>query len=210
MTLLDVANLLQFATAGTAIALAWKRRSYRPVALLFAVVTLADWIRLWIDRGILSDTPRPYTGAARAGYHAEQALFLTWPAGLAAVAGWVFHGRRPWGVAIAYGAVLASLALGYPQIRQGSLATAYLAIHIVAFGYALTCIVQRLLKATIEIEQIAVTFSTVISLAALLGPYTGHDWTVRWRFAQFANVVLYAILTYRQGVLLWNPSRSSS
>jgi len=170
VTLLALANLLQLCTAVTAVALAWKRRSYWPAALLFVVIMAADWSRLVLDKGILSTAPRPREGLARLAFHLEQALFLTWPAGLTALAGWVFRGRRPWGVALAYSAVLVSLAISYPQVRQNPLERAYLVIHLLAFGYASACIARQLFKATPEVEQIVVVFSTVISLVALLGP----------------------------------------
>lgn len=210
MTLLAIANTLQLSTAVTAAVLCFRRRSYRAVALLFVAAALADWLRLWINKVVLVDVVTPYMGTARGIYHVEQALFLVWPAGLAAVAGWVFGRRRPLGVAVAYGATLATLVLGYPRLRQESLAVAYFGIHALAFGYALTCALRRFAEETIQIEHVAVIFSTVLSLAALLGPYTGRDWIDRWRMAQFANVVLYAILTYHQGALLWGSSRSSS
>ena len=210
MTLLALANILQLSTAVTAAVLCFRRRSYRTVALLFVAVALADWLRLWLDLGILRAAPRPRTGMTRLAYHLDQALFLVWPAGLAAVAGWVFGRRRPLGVAVAYGATLATLVLGYPRLRQEALAVAYFGIHALAFGYALTCALRRFTEETIQIEHVTVIFSTVLSLAALLGPYTGRDWIDRWRMAQFANVVLYAILTYHQGALLWGSSRSSS
>ena len=210
MGLLDLANVLQAFAAVTAAALAWKRRSYMPVALLLTSVVIADWTRLGLDRSILASAPVPYTGLARAAFHTEQALFLVWPAGVAALADWVFRGRGPWDIVLAYSAAVVSLAISYPWVRQDLLARAYLVIHLVAFGFALMCIAQQLFKSAPNIERAALLFSTLISLAALLGPYTGHDWIGRWRFAQFANAVLYAILTYLQGIRLWTRSRSSA
>ena len=209
MTLLDIARLLQFVAAVTACALAWKRRAYRPVALLLVVLVIADWSRLLLDRSILANAPCPYRGTARAAFHVDQALFLTWPAGVAALAGWVFFRRRPWYVALAYCIAVAFLVIGYPHILQDSLARAYVALHILAFGYAVTCILQQLFKAVPEIEHATVSYAAVISLVALLGPYTGRDWVGRWNFAQVANAVLFTVLIYRQGRFLWNQSRSS-
>src|SRR5215813_5439255 len=102
MRLLDLANVLQACAALSAAILAWRRASYRPAACLLGVTTIADWLRLLLDKAILSTALRPYEGMARVGFHLEQALFLTWPAGLAVVAGWVFGRRRPWIVAFVY------------------------------------------------------------------------------------------------------------
>jgi hypothetical protein len=206
MRLLDLANVLQACAALSAAILAWRRASYRPVACLLGLTTIADWLRLLLDKAILSTAPRPYEGMARVGFHLEQALFLTWPAALAAVAGWVFGRRRPWIVALVYSAAMVFLCAGYPRIRGDFLRYVYLALHVLAFGYALICIMRQIFRAApkIEIEHAAVVYATIISLAALLGPYTGSDWIARWNFAQLANIVMYGVLTYRQGKLLWN------
>jgi len=210
VNLLALANLLQLAAVATGCALAWKRPSYRAVAALLLLVFVADWARLGLKTYILSTAPRPFHGAARAAFHIEQALFLTWPTGVAALAQWEFLRHRPWNVLLAYSAVIASLVLAYPGLRQSSLAQAYLALHITAFAYAFICTVRGLSKANPGIEQSAVVFSTFISATALLGPYTGQDWISRWNFAQLANVLLYSVLVYLQGGSLWTHSHSSS
>src|SRR5689334_3379564 len=79
------------------VVLAVRRAEHRPVALFLVAMVAIDLGRLYLRGAFHLDVPGPYVGAQRVAFHAEEAGFLTWPAGLAALALNVFGGqRRPW------------------------------------------------------------------------------------------------------------------
>ena len=76
---------LRIVVAALGVALAGRRPEYRPVAAFLVLIAGLDIFRVYALRPIYLPEPRPYTGVPRVGFHAGQAIFFAWPAGIAAL-----------------------------------------------------------------------------------------------------------------------------
>ena len=123
MAIVLVLIALEFLAACLAAVVAKQRLETRPIAMCLVIIAVADLIRLAISPW-LGGSGRPFTGWQRLLFHIEQALFLTWPAGLAATCSYVFLRRRPRPVFVLYLIIVAVLIVGYPAIRGHHLAVA--------------------------------------------------------------------------------------
>ena len=105
--------------AATALMLARRRFDYRPMALFLAAVVGVQLVRFVLLVAVLqlaTDAGRlPFTGAERAAFHVEQALFVAFPMGIAALAVRVLARRRAWPVALAWVAGSAAVASVLPR-----------------------------------------------------------------------------------------------
>jgi hypothetical protein len=111
------------------------RAEHRPVAWFTTGATIADAVRWGIGEAILKPFRAlhpgvPYAGVARAVFHLDEAMFLVWPLGLAALAFAVFldraEARTPvLAVLGTYAVGVVVLVLGYPTIRGELLARVY-------------------------------------------------------------------------------------
>jgi hypothetical protein len=105
----------------SAVMLARRRREYAPIALFLCWVLLSHVVRPLLAFYVLGSGPAgglPYAGIQRAAFHVEQAMFVSWPIGIVALAIRIFARRRAWPVAIAFAVVVGVLVLGYPTIRR--------------------------------------------------------------------------------------------
>lgn len=124
---MQLAALLALALAGAACRLrAWADRDadLLTCARLLEALLAADLLNLFAARA-LYPLPTPYTGAARALFHASQALTLAWPAGVAALSWHLLTRLRPvsWMLVPWLGAT-ALLAFQYPALRGEALGDA--------------------------------------------------------------------------------------
>jgi hypothetical protein len=219
-----VTRLLAFGylMAAAAAALAWAvsraRPIHRPVAALLTFGLAADLARRALRELVLAPAypalaGAPATGWLRIAGHMDQALFLGWPAGVAAAAIWICLGRRPWPVAVGYALSEAGLIASYPEIRGAMLRKPYLAIQLgclaIAVGAFLHWAVFRKTPPTVSRWIVALIVTTeVVSVAA--GPW--HlGLFVKWDLAQVVYAMLYSMLVLIQGGWLWairnSPSR---
>jgi hypothetical protein len=199
--------LFQATTIALAFLLCKKRPQHRPFAVWALVALLADILRClsaipfpWLLR------EGPFHGLKRAVFHADQALFLLEPVGLAAIAWIVFLARRPW-APLAAGVVLwLVLVLGYPTLRLEPLARAYAIIQggaiLVSLG---TLVLWMRRKAPPRTEHAAVSLATVIAIALYDGPYAPSValpfWS--WESAQTIFLVLWAGQALLHTLALW-------
>jgi hypothetical protein len=154
----------------------------------------------------------PFTGAARVAFHVDEAIELSWAAGLAALAIIVFAGRRFAGVAIGllWVATVAYLATHYPEIRGDALREVYLAVELAALAVAAGSIVswtwRREPPTPARISVLAICLTDGITLLA--GAWRWGFW-VHWELNQAAFALLYATIAAYQ-VIIWRRISSQS
>lgn len=118
----------------TAAGMARRRREHRPVAIALGINVVADVLRAVIHALLPSLAgPVPYAGLTRLAFHAEQGLYLLWPALLVWVSLAVYRGERRTTVigGLWTGAWL-TLVVGYPELHGEQLRLVYLATTIAA------------------------------------------------------------------------------
>lgn len=201
--LVSAALALKAIATALSLALARRRRQYRPVAAFLVLVTVADFGRAWLHVSFLDAAPRPYVGAMRILGEISGALWLTWATGLSALSIAVFQKRRPWIVAVLYVVVVAALAAQYPAVRAESLRKVYLATELAALAVSIGSIVPWAVRRTElpHVEHAAMLLMVLIDLATLLGPYYGGFYT-NWLTAQIAYLILYGLLILIEGFAL--------
>jgi hypothetical protein len=214
-------------TVGAA-ALAWmiarRRVEHRSFALLLSIGLAVDVARYGV-RVLLAPLlgAAPLEGWARAAGHVDEALFLAWPASLAAASLVTFvaepnddleHQRRTVRVLASVAATwllaVVALVVTYPITRGGILARYYLAAElgaiVVGIGSIATWIPARRAP---EIWHVSIALVVVAEFVdAIVGP-----WRVgifgSWSLGQLVHALLCALLIVLQGGLLWMLSSSS-
>ena len=210
---------VKVAAAVLAVMLARQHRDHRPVAAFMVLNTIADlgrtalaWLvfeptRATVRAAGLDPAVVPFEGWTRAAFVLENALWLTWPAGLAALCLWAFTGRsRLPVVAVFWAVAVAALAIVYP--RNETLGRAYTGLLYAALAVCLAAAIpwlarlklldRRRLPAesapTITIPQLcaAVILAAELSLI-IVGP---NRWGIfkAWPLAQVVYSVLYVSL----------------
>ena len=189
-----------------AILLARRHRTYAPIAWFLGVMSIADIARTVLSLFILGSGPPggvPYSGWARVAFHIEQAFFVAWPIGIAALSVHVIAKLKVWPLVAAYLVVLAVLFGGYPTIRRELLQSVYLAITLgsllVSLGAAAFWWWGK--KPTTPPER-AVLLFIVGECVAIVGPYAAGLIDVNWPIAHGAYFGLYLILAVLEVVWL--------
>ena len=172
-------------------------------------MTAATWARALLAP-LLIDAPRPRIGLARVAFQVSDALFLAWPAAVAALSIVVFTRRRAWPVAIVWAVLTGSLAGMYPALHGEALARwtygGVTLIACIAGAFAvLVWLRQRLAPGPQHVAALLILLSTG---ATLVGPYLG-DVGARWDIARWTFVALYIALS-SIGVRQWIRSCSVS
>jgi len=151
------------------------------------------------------DAP-PLEGWARVAFHAQQALFLTWPAGLAAIVLVLFVSRR-WTAAlpgVAWAALVAYLSTHYPAVRGDALRGVYLAAELAAVTVAAGSIITwTWRRASPTPAHACALFVALIDAVALIGGALRYGVFEYWYLDQICSLLLYAFLTLYQGRTLW-------
>lgn len=215
MTLLWIARLTQIAAAVSAVLLARRRADHRPFAVFLLVVTAAN-----LARAVLAsvypllrplDMP-PLEGAARVAFHAEQALFTTWPAGIAAVSIALFA-RRRWLALLpgfAWIGLVAYLATHYPTVRGEELRRVYLVAELGALCVtAAGAVLWTWRRESPSPARVALMCVVLMEGACLLAGAWRRGFWIYWNLQQIAYVLLYLTLTAFQ-VITWRRSLRSS
>jgi hypothetical protein len=218
---------LKCAAALLAGMVAYRRHDHWPVALFLMGTTAADLPHMAIVAWVLQPAREairaagadpalvPFAGWTRVLGHIDVALFLTWPAGIAALALVLFTKRRPWPAAMAWAAVSIALALGYPAIRHDLLRRCYTAIELASLAVVAASVLTWGRRDR-ELPSFPQTVALLIFVAEFGSLFVGAwRWGLfldAWFFSQVAYATLYAVLIVVQGGALWNiklPSRSS-
>jgi hypothetical protein len=186
--------------------IAWRREEYRPIAWFLTYGLGSDVVRqllrdLVLAPGYVTLGGAPATGWLRVAFHVEQALFVGWPVGIAALSAWIFTRRRPWPLALAYAAVVAVLILGHPAIRQVPLSKVYLAVELAALCISLGCLILWLRSSETRGFQHFITGVLIVSeLVMIAGPYSGSIY-LNWDRAWAILLVEYLALITFQGTV---------
>ena len=181
--------------------LARRHPTYRPVALFLSWAALAHVVRPLLQVFILAAARAagrvPYVGLERVAYHiGEQALFVAWPFGIAALALWTFRRIHPRVAAVVWIAVVAGLALAYPNLRGENLARAYCAITVAALLVGIGVTVAWWFRRTRPQppEIAAMLFIAGEVGVVILGPYAVGHVREYWPVSQGLYTGLYATL----------------
>lgn len=208
-----VALTYLFSTLATA--LAWavvrSRPAHWPLAALLTFGLASDIMRRALKAYVLVPGyailgQSPATGWLRVAGIADQAVFLAWPAALAAVTLWIYLRRGPGLVALGYLAgVLGIAVFGYPAIRGELLRKAYLGIELaclaITTGAFLHWIAFRKDPPTTTHWMILLMVGTEVT-GIIAGPWRLGLFTT-WSLAQTGYCIQYALLIAIQGALLW-------
>ena len=190
-----------------ALALARRRPDYKPAASFLIAMGAANILRPLLIGYVIAPARLagrvPHTGLERVAFHVDQAVFLLWPAGLAALAVWTFwRSRRAKGaVALAYAALVAVLVLGYPTIRRELLASVYLGVELTALLVSIGAVASwwwRRTPTTIA-ESIALLL-VIFDVVLIAGPYAAGSIFTTWPIAFGMYGVLYTAITVMEVV----------
>jgi hypothetical protein len=202
------------AAALVSVGVAWRRKEHRPIALFLGFTGVADGLacalqELILEPARLSLGPGvPFTGDIRAAFHASQALFLMWPAGLAALALVTLGRRRPWVPFAVWAIALPVLAATYPAVRGAVLQRWYLAAELGALAVGLRYVMGWLWrvasrdKPALSSAELLAGLCTLILVAidvtdVAVGPWRSNIYT-DWHLSQVSYAVEYAVLIVLQ------------
>ncbi len=230
MDLGDAAFGSEVAVAALAGAAALRRRNLWGAASLFGVAVATDvarraiwvhWIApkmaVFVEQGT---RPPPLTGWLRVAGHVDQALFLLWPAGVAALAVGVLMARPRAALAVGAGLWAPSVAVfagAYPWLRFERQAAALQIVHVTCLSAALFALafwMRRRVPRALERGPYATEVVTVLTIAldALVAFRAYADRVANgWPIAQSVQLVLHIIVALiLAGVLVWPQSGSRS
>jgi hypothetical protein len=200
--------------------LAWlvarRRPEHAPIAYLLTFGLASDLVRRalhWFLAPAYAElSGAPATGWVRFTVNIEQALFLGWPAGIAAVAMVIYLGRRPWPVAVGYVAgVLGIIVFGYPAIRGDLLRKAYLGFELTCLMVAVGCLLHWIAfrKDTPRPRHLIVMLIIGAEAAGFIGGAWRFGIFTTWKLAQVAYTMLYSAVAVINGGVLWIRPKSS-
>jgi hypothetical protein len=206
--LLWVTRIALLGAALSAVALARRRADHWPVAAFLVWLVGVDVLRATLI--LRFDLVRPLgapplEGAARLAFHADQAIELSWAAGIAAIAILSFS-RRSWPallVALAWAGTVAYLATHYPAIRGDALRLVYLGTELpallIAAGLIMTWTWRRERPTPARICVLALCVTDSITLFA--GAWRWGFWSF-WSLQQAAFALTYTTIAGFQ-VIMW-------
>src|SRR5262245_31710238 len=206
--LLLVTISLQIVAAIVAAVVAVRRIDHRPVAIFLGtmvLVSIARWgLVTWLIAPFHADHPgEPLTGSIAIAGHVDAALFIAWPAGIAATAIAVFLGRRPWAMGAAWLAASIAIAAAYPLTRGDVLRRCYLAAILASLAVSIGAMAMWTRRQErLTLPRAVVLLLTLFELSTLLGPWIGDPFN-DWDRAQILYSMLYAGLIALQGGTLW-------
>jgi hypothetical protein len=150
----------------------------------------------------------PFTGLPRVACDIDGALFIAWPAGIAALAVWTFTKRRPWGVIVAYAVAVSFMVATYP--RGVDLQRFYLAVELSSMCVSLGCLLIWFRShERVSLQTLAAGIIVSVELAMVSGgPYLG-DIFLTWHRAQQILVVLFMAIIAVHAVSIWRSQGST-
>lgn len=218
MTLVTFAYVLSIAATALAWPVAKRCPDHTPIAVLLTFGLFSDLARRLLREVILTPMYAQLAGAPPTGWlrvvaFTDQALFLAWPAGLAAAALWTFLKRRPWLVALGYVEwVLAIAGLGFPAMRGDLLGKAYLAFELAALLVAVGSIAHWIAfsKDPPRVPHWIVALMVGAEVVGVIAGAWRFGIFTRWILAQVSYCMLYAVLIVINGAVLWVWPKSSA
>jgi hypothetical protein len=193
-----------------AVVLAYRRAEHRPVAAFLVAMVAIDVGRLYLRNAFHLDVPGPYVGAQRIAFHGDEAGFLAWPAGLAALALAVFEGRRrPWPPVAAWAVVWVALVALYPSdlVRGDGLRRVYFAAFLTGLVVVVATLVRWTAKKAKPSSEHAVLFLLLAAECVRVVSFSGAIAPQWGAWMPPGNGVLYAVIAAVQGVFLWVRQR---
>lgn len=187
--------------------LARQRPEHRAVSIFVGLTLLTDlagWFIIYACPWI--NAPGPFTGIRRVIGHFDQALFLSWAIGVAAVSTAVYLRRKPWPVFVAAAAVLAVLVAGYPTIRGATLGAAYALIDGAVVAWSIFCAAVWTKRSERPRPwHASALLLFVMECANFFGPYappmpSPFD---GWGAAQVTYLMIWTALLFLHGSALW-------
>ena len=213
--LLYLAIAFQIGCAIAAVLLSRRRADHRPFAAWSVATTMATITRLILAFTVLPVRPLgspPFTGAQRAFFHVDEALFLGSTAALAAVAIVLCAKERALALlpAVAWIASVAYLATHYPEIRGDALRRFYLAAELAALAVSIAALAAlwRRRSDWTSAHMCLLSCVAVDGGTLFAGAWRWGFWS-KWAANQAAFALLYAVLAAYQGRLWIRSSRSS-
>lgn len=214
--LLALTFALLVVAASLAALVASRREDHRPFALFLTAIVLVSavrWVLMtwWLVPYRASYPEAPLAGPALVAAHIDTALWLVWPAGLAAVSIAVYLRRKPWLVGVVWLLVSLAIAYAYPATRGDVLRRCYLAAELAALCVAAGSIgMWTRLHQSVTLPRACVLLLVIFDFATVvMGPWVGdpfHD----WHKAQILYSMLYGSLILMQGGALWTRPSSRS
>lgn len=207
--LVILAFIVKILAATMAVWVARGRREYVPIAVVLIISAVADILRLVISGAM---PPTSETASSSPGvivlYAVDSALWLTWPAGLAASALVVFLDRKPWAVLIAWAALAIGLAVSYPWARGENLRLVYLGAELTAQAVALGgALLWSTRRSPPGAEHAVLALLVAVELGTLIaGPWRAIYTT--WYISQLMYLGAFAAIIAVQGGALWRSRQS--
>lgn len=207
-------KLALYLLAGLAALLAWivaqRRPDHRPVAAALSLALAANLGRAALIAWVLPPPDQgPFHGALRLAIAADRALYLAWPALVAALALTTLARRRAWPVAIAHGAIVLALALTYPATRFDTLRRFYLAAELAAalVGVASAASWYRRARPA-NVTTLAAAFLVAGHLATVIaGPYRFGLFGEAWILATWIYLAVMTTLILLHLGSLWTAEQ---
>jgi hypothetical protein len=213
--LLALASGLQALAALLSAVVARTRRPHRPIAIFLCSMVAANLVKMIIRLTVLVPAREagavPFTGIVRVAGHVASALFLLWPAGLAALSIVVFLRRRPWAVAVIWAAVSVALAIDYPDARGETLRHYFLACELAALTVAIGAAVQCLLirREPVSLVHVVTALLIAVDIPNLVtGPWQRGLFN-QWNLAQISYALVYTFVIGIYGAVLWTMPSST-
>jgi hypothetical protein len=149
----------------------------------------------------------------RVASHVYQALFMAWPAALAATALVVFLGRKPWPVMACYALTIATVVALHPKARDGSLPRVYTAVQMAGLLVAVGSAAMWYLSSRRTRTRATTAHAALMFILSVEVPSVAGAWRIglfaNWHLAQIASLIMFVTQIILQGVFLWSSSRSS-
>lgn len=208
-------RLALYLLLGASVALAWlvarRRTEHRPIAWALSAALAAELGRAVVLEVVpprLDPSAPPLAGAALLGRYVDRALWIAWPAALAAMSLRVLARRRSWPVAVGYVAAVVVLVVGYRALRFDALRKVYLAIELLSLAIGVGSLVTwyrrawRRERAGLSVRVAGVLVAGHLAMI-VTGPYRFGLFGQAWALAHVAYVaILSAVILLHVGALL--------
>jgi hypothetical protein len=209
------ATAFQWIAAGVSIRATKVRPELVPVRNFLVLMTGAHLVRLaglsWFIEPYQAAHPgEALQGVARAAGAVEASLFLSWYAGLIALALVVFRGLSWKPVAALWALVSIVLAVTYPWSRGAVLGRFYAAGELAALAIGLGCGIEWAWRRERPGPHHSATIALLLlEVAVLVGPFR-LDLYQSWERAQIAYIAAYCAVTAILGGASWKRELPSS
>jgi hypothetical protein len=220
VTLAAAVKLLYLAAFLAALAVGYRNRRHRPVAVYLGAVLAIDMIRAAAEACLLPPPPRPYQGWLLLLRHLDQGAYFALLLAGPALALAVFTGLKSrWPIAVTWAALWLVGWLGYPELRGGALLKLYSAVEAAGGLLAVVLFVRWALRhpELLAIKGVppAVAVSVVLLgaslVASVLPSLAGAQTLARWpAIVGLHGVALAAVLVLQLRALIGNDSKQET